>query len=399
MFIMCRKQIRFTINPLHRKSARFGGIIAHPLTFLRWTGCLRYRPLSYTAFNPTLFDEPLLFTAPDPPCAVAEKHWTKSKAIDMAMAHTLVVENGIANCLGYVFDRKGRLIDGATHKHREGRKYQRWIKRTRFIRPHPMFPKMEYYNGNIAILTASTQRFYFHWLLEILPRLGMLENFQEKVDLIYIETKSRFQKEGLEMLGINNRQIIPSTDVALLTAKKLIVPCHQIMNGREFPPWAIQYLRDQFLPACADKSFPAKRRIYISRGNTDHRRLNNERDIIVKLRNYGFLEVKTEDMAFQEQIKLFRDAEVVVAPHGSGLANIVFCSPGTTVIELFPAGNIDLYYRLSVALQLKYYYIKDRTGDPMRLSLDNYFIAWEDLRRTLDEAGIRPSLPRQMLHA
>jgi capsular polysaccharide biosynthesis protein len=389
--MMYERQAPITINALPRKSARFGGIFAHPLRFLKWTGCLKYRPVPWTAFNPMPFAEPSLFTAPNPCCAFAEMPWTASEAIDTTMGHSIVVEDGIATCLGYVFDKNGRLIDGGTHKHREGRKYQRWIKRGRKIRPHPMFPKMEYYSGNMAILTASTQGFYFHWLLDVLPRLGILATIQEKVDFVYIEKKHQFQKDGLELLGISGHQIVNSADVALLTAKKLIVPCHQIMNGREVPSWAIQYLRDQFLPVSAGKTVPAKRRLFISRESADYRRLQNERDIVGKLVDYGFFEVKTEKLSFQEQIRLFSEAEVIVAPHGSGLANLVFCSPGATVIELFPAGNIDLYYRLSMALQLKYYYIKDRTGAPTRLTLDNYIISWEDLKKTLDEAEITPS--------
>jgi len=382
-----------TITPLHRKSARFGGILSHPHRFLRWTGCLKYRPLSYTAFKPIPFAEPLPFTAPDPTCAVTEMPWTTSKAIDTAMAHTIVIKNGVANCLGYVFDEKGRLIDGGTHKHREGRNYQRWIKRVRFVRPHPTFPKMEYYRGNIAILTASTQRFYFHWLLDVLPRLGMLATTPEKFDLIYIEKKHQFQKETLEMLGIKDNQIINSVDVALLTADNLIVPCHQIMNGREFPSWTVRYVRDQFLPVSPEEPTSAARRIYITRGFSGHRRLLNERDLVGRLEQYGFIEVKAEKLSFQEQVRSFREAEVIVAPHGSGLANILFCSPGTKVIELFPAANIDLYYRLSTALNLSYYYVKDRTGNPARLTLDDYTIVWDDLKKTLDEAVINPCPP------
>ena len=379
-----------TITPLHRKSARFGGVLSHPLRFLRWTGCLTYRPISYTAFKPIPMAEPLPFTAPDPGCAVAEMPWTRSKAIDMAMAHTIMVENGVANCLGYVFDEKGRLIDGGTHKHREGRNYQRWIKRVRFIRPHPTFPKMEYYGGTIVILTASTQRFYFHWLFDVLPRLGMLAAIPEEFDLIYIEKKHQFQKETLEIMALDDHQIINSAHVALLTANNLIVPCHQIMNGREFPSWVIRYLRDRFLPLGAKEPAPQARRIYVSRGPSGHRRLRNEEEIIGKLGEYGFVEVRAETLSFQEQVGLFREAKVVAAPHGSGLANIVFCSPGTQVVELFPAANIDLYYRLSTALQLKYHYVKDRTGNPARLTLNDYTIAWDDLKKTLHAAAITP---------
>ena len=43
---------------------------------------------------------------------------------------------------------------------------------------------------------------------------------------------------------------------------------------------------------------------------------------------------KLHEMKFSEEIDLFYNAECVVGLHGAGLANIVFCKPGTRVIEL-----------------------------------------------------------------
>jgi capsular polysaccharide biosynthesis protein len=374
------------------KSARFGGIFSHPIRFLRWTGCLKYRPISYEQFNPVPYDGQALFAAAKPSCAIASLPWTASQAIDMVMSHTVALEDAMATCYGYVFDKKGRLIAGATHKFRERRMYPRWIKRGPLVQPHPIFPRIEHYRETIAVLTASTQGIYFHWLLDILPRLGMLSKTGAEVDLIYIQRKHRFQKESLEMLGIDARQIISTNDVAVLTAGKIVVPCHQIMNGREIPPWVIQYLRDQFLPTAAKTARPENRRIYISRKSAD-RRLENESEIISHLIHYGFSLVELEKLSFREQIQLFREARVVISPHGSGLANLVFSSPGTKVIELFPVANLDLFYRLSTALKLNYFYVKAKKGHPTQLVRNDYTIHWEDLKKTLDMAAILPRHP------
>jgi capsular polysaccharide biosynthesis protein len=374
------------------KSARFGGIFSHPIRFLRWTGCLNYRPISYEHFKPVPYSEQTLFTAPKPCCAIASTSWTASHAIGTVMSHKIDLEDAIATCYGYVFDKKGRLIVGATHKLRERRKYPRWIKRGPFVQPHPIFPNIENYRGTIAVLTASTQSIYFHWLLDIVPRLGMLAKTGDKADLIYIQRKYRFQKESLEILGIDAQQIINTVDVAVLTAKSIVVPCHQIMNGREIPSWVIQYLRDQFLSTAAKTARPENRRIYISRRSAD-RRLENEIEIISNLKYYGFSPVELEKLPFREQIRLFREAQVVISPHGSGLANLVFSSPGTKVIELFPVANLDLFYRLSSALKLNYFYVKARKGNPTQLVRNDYTVSWEDIKKTLDMAGILPRHP------
>ena len=76
---------------------------------------------------------------------------------------------------------------------------------------------------------------------------------------------------------------------------------------------------------------------------------------------------------------LFRDAEIIIAPHGGGLANLVFCAPGTKVIELFPSVNIDIFYRLAMQLQLDYRYVKSRDKHGSFMGPDDYHIDLAEL--------------------
>ena len=48
------------------------------------------------------------------------------------------------------------------------------------------------------------------------------------------------------------------------------------------------------------------------------------------------------DIKFKDQIDLFYNAECIVGLHGAGFANLVFCTPGTKVVELrsFDAGPV-----------------------------------------------------------
>lgn len=50
----------------------------------------------------------------------------------------------------------------------------------------------------------------------------------------------------------------------------------------------------------------------------------------------GLVVAELESMTFAEQVRLFRGARAIVAVHGAGLANMVFCRPGTTLIEVDP---------------------------------------------------------------
>src|SRR4051794_41876692 len=52
---------------------------------------------------------------------------------------------------------------------------------------------------------------------------------------------------------------------------------------------------------------------------------------------YGFVQVKPEELPYSEQLRRFSEAEVVVGAHGSGLANAIFMARGTGLCELAPA--------------------------------------------------------------
>ena len=116
--------------------------------------------------------------------------------------------------------------------------------------------------------------------------------------------------------------------------------------------------------------------------------VTNESEIIDLLKTYGIVSVELEEMPFAEQVNIFYHAEVVVGPHGGGLANLVFCSKGTKVIELFPATTIDAFFTLSRALELDYYFLRARKGNPRNFSHDHYQIDLEDLVKTFEFAGV-----------
>ncbi len=63
-------------------------------------------------------------------------------------------------------------------------------------------------------------------------------------------------------------------------------------------------------------------------------------------------------MSVTEQASCLASAEIVVAPHGAGLTNLVFCNPGTKVIEIFsPSYLPNCYWILSNVCGLDHYYL------------------------------------------
>lgn len=68
--------------------------------------------------------------------------------------------------------------------------------------------------------------------------------------------------------------------------------------------------------------------------------------------------VHPEEHSFRKQVALFENADLIVGPHGAGLANIVFAVPETPVVEIFSPNYVNVC-NASIAsrIDLRYSYL------------------------------------------
>jgi capsular polysaccharide biosynthesis protein len=239
--------------------------------------------------------------------------------------------------------------------------------------------------GRVAVLSTAGAMLYYHWLFQLLPRYELIK--RSGIDLNSIDyflvnsIEAPFQKESIKSLGIDNRKIIESTAIHYLRATSLIVPSVPLSAGC-FPLWMRTFLRSTFLDRSDDNTRSRKRRVYISRRNARYRRVLNEGEVIRLLKQFGFEQVEFEALSIQQQAQTMASSDVIVAPHGGGLSNLVFCRPGTKVIEIFsPELVAGYFWKLSVQLGLDYYYL---LGKGTRLTAEpNYEQSW-DARTDID---------------
>ncbi len=341
-----------------KRLALFASLFLRPITIFRWLGILPIKQKTFQEFSPILYKDQASFPNKRPRSIRGSDGWRATPTSLMVMGHLLNIPHGMVSCSGYVFDQLGSLIEGASHR------YSRKIKQGLVSHPFCVAPRIEQFEGVVVAITASNQDAYFHWLFDLLPRLKMLDDMGVKPDKYYLQCHYRFQRETLDLLDmIPQESIINCTDVALLSASRLIVPCHEVMDGREFPKWVIDFIRNRFLSKVETAEPSSCKRIYVSRADALFRRVLNEPELSSILKEYGFTSVKLEKLSVREQITLFRDAEAVVLPHGSGLANLVFCQKRTPVIELLPAQVLDHGYRLSTAAELDYFFLSAHAED------------------------------------
>ena len=111
------------------------------------------------------------------------------------------------------------------------------------------------------------------------------------------------------------------------------------------------------------------KKIYVSREDSNYRKIINEGDVVTLLREKGYKVINPQLYEIDEQIEIFSNAEKIIAPHGSNLANIIFCKTGTEIFEITPSFRDnekileDRYLNLSLINGLKYNKISSDTID------------------------------------
>ena len=96
------------------------------------------------------------------------------------------------------------------------------------------------------------------------------------------------------------------------------------------------------------------RKIVVLRPGATSRKLVNSDELLLKLK--GWETVVLEKLSIKDQMKTFAEASHVLAAHGAGLTNLLWCQPGTKVIEIQDTKMIHkkVYPILSHHLGLKH---------------------------------------------
>ncbi|MCC6510879.1 MAG: glycosyltransferase family 61 protein [Pirellulaceae bacterium] len=228
------------------------------------------------------------------------------------------------------------------------------------LRNRRQLPAVQKLRGTAVLLNNPWCHNYYHWLLEVAPRLMVMRQAGLTADWYVVECQSRFQKRALELLGVPAERLIQPHFGLHLKADQFLRPSHPgLGNWQAMADCILQELSMQGSPDAgntstgntgAGKAAPiAGGRIYISRKAAAHRKVANEIELEKFLAQYGFQSYSFEHLDFAEQVRLIHNAEAIVAVHGAALANLIFARPDTRVVELCPVHryNTDCFPRMS----------------------------------------------------
>jgi capsular polysaccharide biosynthesis protein len=172
-----------------------------------------------------------------------------------------------------------------------------------------------------------------------------------------------FVKSALRCFGVKAVEFIGRDEV--LRCRKVFMPTHTAPSGH-YNEEIIQGVRSLLLQAYGDaESRDEGERIYISRGRARKRRITNEVAVIDALREFDFETIYSEDLSFEQQVKIFSKARFLVSNHGAGLTNMLFMPQGAGVLELRHHQDCinNCYFTLSSALDLNYFYQTCQSGN------------------------------------
>ena len=114
----------------------------------------------------------------------------------------------------------------------------------------------------------------------------------------------------------------------------------------EFPQFLNMKDSIEILKKCINPKINKEKskKIYVTREDSNYRKIINEGDVVTLLRDKGYKVIIPQLYEIDEQIEIFSNAEKIIAPHGSNLANIIFCKPGTEIFEITQSFKEFLFF-------------------------------------------------------
>lgn len=200
--------------------------------------------------------------------------------------------------------------------------------------------------GVTAVIATTLGVGYSHWLLEELPRLLALKSAHS--DTLIAHAVRAYQRQALALAGFSGT-VLAAKRSAHFACEQLTVPSQGPLT-----PTTVHAI-EEFTEPLRPGSSSFGERLYVSRDQARRRRVANEPELWAELATRGFVKLHLEELTWPQQIAAFREAKVIVAPHGAGLANLVFCEAGVKVVEVFHRSYVNgCYWQLAALKALDY---------------------------------------------
>jgi hypothetical protein len=229
------------------------------------------------------------------------------------------------------------------------------------LKEHPTYKKRigfkrHQISGDVYSLLAMWSTSYYHWFHDVLPRLEVaLPHLPNGTRFLINDCPAAWQLDTLAAYGIKGEdlEIQPSDSRTKIERLWFATPAGQTGFGSQ---GLLKKVSDRLRSHFRTPTEESLCGLYVSRSQSRCRRVVNEGELLAEMSAENFKKVHCEDLSIKEQISLFWNARWVLAPHGAGLTNIMFCRSGTGVGEVHYAETVynDHYWMLAQQLGLRH---------------------------------------------
>ena len=216
---------------------------------------------------------------------------------------------------------------------------------------------------------------YYHFMTEIVPACLAKPELPLLVNSDFPVAYQDFLRE----FGINT-EVLKEDRVGM--AELWLPSCCEHTSA------SLAWLREQIfkcdaLLSLANQSNTSLSRGYISRAKARKRHLQNEAQLLPILARYGIEVLHFESLAIVQQIDLARRLDWWLAPHGAGLANMIFMPKHAKGCEIRPTESSGqyCYEKLARALGLDYHWLLGERSCNFELNpeiLEKLLESWAD---------------------
>lgn len=222
---------------------------------------------------------------------------------------------------------------------------------------------------------------YFHWLLDGAARVCV------GVD------------DGLALLPWTGAAFQTQAGWLPRLGQGVLLQPHQAVHVRRLS-WvsSLTAMGGAFHPALRRLRGPQADRpkaIYVARTDASQRPLRNEAEVQRLCQSRGFAPVVPGRMPMAEQAAVFSAARRIVAPHGAGLANLVFCHPAAALLELMMDQYANFCFRrLSACMGVHWGCVIGQAepgGDPDWVHGTSWTMDLDRLAAALDDPAFQPT--------
>jgi capsular polysaccharide biosynthesis protein len=174
---------------------------------------------------------------------------------------------------------------------------------------------------------------YGHFLLDCLPAIALMIEIPELGAYRFaFPPLEPWQRRHLQLLGVQDPIEL---DHPIYRVSDLVFT--SCLGGfLNAPNVNYRTVREKQLARKAPTRLSFKR-VYITRKGHPSRTLLSERRLEERLQELDFSVVAPEEHTIDEQIDIFRNAELVVGCAGAAFANVLYCRRDTTVVEITPS--------------------------------------------------------------